>query len=157
MTAGRKTKLTPELQATFCQGIKLGMTNRLACGYAGIRESTFYRWLQEAEQGHEKQKEFKEAVKAAEATGAAHSLAVIHRAAEEGSWQASAWLLERRHCYRRDSAPVVEAIINDAETQPRMIEMDSEDGRETIIGEVSRLPEDMILDALNRKQANVGK
>lgn len=157
MTTGRKTKLTPDLQAKFCQGIKLGMTYRLACGYVGIRESTFYRWLQEAEQGHDRQKEFKEAVKAAEATGAAHSLAVIHRAAEEGSWQASAWLLERRHCYRRDSAPVVEAIINDAQAQPRMVEMDSEDGRETIIGEVARLPEDMILAALNRKQANVGK
>ena len=157
MTTGRKTKLTPDLQAKFCQGIKLGMTYRLACGYVGIRESTFYRWLQEAEQGHDRQKEFKEAVKAAEATGAAHSLAVIHRAAEEGSWQASAWLLERRHCYRRASAPVVEAIINDSEAQPRMVEMDSEDGRETIIGEVARLPEDMILAALNRKQANVGK
>ena len=52
---------------------------------------------------------------------------------------------------------MVEAIIHDVETQPRMIEMDSEDGRETIIGEVSRLPEDMILDALNRKQTAVGK
>ncbi len=35
--------------------------------------------------------------------------------------------------------------------------MDSEDGRESIIGEVARLPEDMILAALNRKQTDVGK
>tara|TARA_R100000808_G_scaffold25028_1_gene60619 strand:+ start:5570 stop:6040 length:471 start_codon:yes stop_codon:yes gene_type:complete len=154
---GRKSKLTPELQEKFCEGISLGMTYRLACGYVGIGETTFYRWLQEADQGHTAQREFREAIKAAEATGAAHSLVVIRRAAEEGSWQASAWLLERRHCYRRDSAPVVEAIINDAQAQPRMVEMDSEDGRETIIGEVARLPEDMILAALNRKQANVGK
>jgi hypothetical protein len=157
MTTGRKTKLTPDLQAKFCQGIKLGMTYRLACGYVGIRESTFYRWLQEAEQGHDRQKEFKEAVKASEAEGAAHSLAVINKAGKEGSWQASAWLLERRHCYRRDSAPIVEAIINDAETQQRMVEMDSEEGRESIIGEVARLPEDLILAALNRKQTDVGK
>jgi len=157
MTTGRRTKLTPELQTRFCQGIRLGMTYRLACGYAGISETTFYRWLQEADQGHTAQWEFREAIKASEAEGAAHSLAIINKAGKEGSWQASAWLLERRHCYRRDSAPVVEAIINDVETQQRMVEMDSEDGRESIIGEVARLPEDMILAALNRKQTDVGK
>ena len=152
MTTGRKTKLTPDLQAKFCQGIKLGMTYRLACGYVGISEGTLYRWLQEAEQGQELQREFRDAVKTAEALGAAHSLAVIHRAAEDGNWTAAAWVLERRHCYRKDSAPVVEAVMHQIEDHQVMIDMDSEDGRNQIIEELARLPQEVILDALNRKQ-----
>lgn len=152
MTTGRKTKLTPDLQTKFCQGIKLGMTYRLACGYVGISEATLYRWLQEAEIKAGPQREFRDAVKTAEALGAAHSLAVIHRAAEEGNWTAAAWVLERRHCYRKDSAPVVEAVMHQIEDQQVMVDMNSDEGRSQIIEELARLPQEVILDALNRKQ-----
>ena len=152
MPGGRKPKLTPEVSDKFCEGIELGMTYKLACGYVGIHEATFYRWMQEAEKGRSPYSEFREALKAAESSGAAHSLAVIHRAAADGTWAAAAWLLERRHCYRRDSAPIVEAVMHQIDDHPVMVNMDSEDGRNQIIEELARLPQEVILDALNRKQ-----
>ena len=151
MGMGRKSKLTPELSRDFCKAIQLGMTYKLCCAYVGIAEPTFYRWLKEADKpgGRKAQRDFRQALKAAEAKGAAHNLAIIHRAAEEGSWQAAAWVLERRHGYRKEVAPiftdVVEEVIIEA-PDPK-----TEKGREHIITEVSRLPEEFLLAALSKK------
>ena len=43
----------------------------------------------------------------AEAQGAIKALALIQSAAMNGSWQAAAWLLERRHGYRREMSLAV--------------------------------------------------
>lgn len=148
---GRKSKLTPDLGERFCEAIRLGMNYKLACGYAGISEPTFYRWMQEAERqgGRKPQREFRDALKSAEAEGAAHSLAVINRAAKDGDWKAAAWILERRHDYRRDYAPVVmDTVTAPIEESPNP---STPKGREHIITEVSRLPEEFLLAALSRK------
>ena len=148
---GRKSKLTPEVGERFCEAIRLGMTYKLACGYAGISEPTFYRWMQEADRsgGRKEQREFRDALKSAEAKGAAHNLAVINRAAKDGDWKAAAWILERRHDYRRDYAPAV----MDTVTTPIQdtASTSTPKGREHIIAEVARLPEEFLLAALSKK------
>ena len=148
---GRKSKLTPDVSSRFCEAIQLGMTYKLACGYAGISEATFYRWVQEAEKpgGRKAQREFRDELKGAEAKGAALNLAVITRAAQDGDWKASAWILERRHGYRRDYAPVVVEPIEEG-ARPAA-DAGTPKGREHIIAEVSRLPEEFLLAALSRK------
>ena len=42
--AGRKTKLTAEIQELLLKGIRLGLTYKEAAQLAGIHEATFYRW-----------------------------------------------------------------------------------------------------------------
>lgn len=89
-TGGRKTVRTPENQAKLVQAIKMGSTHKLACQYAGMDESTFYRWMQD-------DSEFRNSIKEAEGAGAVELLMLIKRQAHEGSWQAGAWILERRY------------------------------------------------------------
>ena len=85
--AGRKTKYTPAMVEKIVQALKLGATRRLACAYAGISEETFSQYMHKVE--------FSEAVKEAEGFGSIQWLAKIEKAANDGSWQAAAWKLER--------------------------------------------------------------
>jgi len=87
----------------MCEAIRLGMTIKHACQYAGIDVSTYYLWMQIAREGHPRyitrreHTEFYEAVKAAEVAGMAVLLARLRKAAEDPArWMAAAWLLERR-------------------------------------------------------------
>jgi transposase len=86
----RPTKYTPDVVQRITEAIRLGATYELACQYAGINYMTFNRWM-------DSKSEFCEAVKAAEGKGAIQWLAVIEKAAKEGTWQAAAWKLERRY------------------------------------------------------------
>ena len=87
---GRKTKYTPETVAKIVQAIKTGATYELAANFAGIGKTSFYDWL-------DKYPEFANAVKEAEGAGAIELLARIRKEAAEGTWQAAAWILERRY------------------------------------------------------------
>jgi transposase len=90
MPAGRPTKYTPETVKKIVDAIRVGATFRLACDYAGITEETFSQW-------RKKYSEFSDAIKEAEGAGAVGWLAKIEKAANDGSWQAAAWKLERRY------------------------------------------------------------
>ena len=117
---GRPTKLTPETQSRFITGLKLGLTYKLAASYAGVDEATIYRWMQRGRQEDEGiYFEFCKSVKEAEGSCAAQLMARIQRAAEGGTWQASAWILERRFGYRHQVEAHVqtndEADLDDVE------------------------------------------
>lgn len=90
VTMARPSKYTPETAKKITDAIRLGATFGLACQYAGISEDTFARW-------REKYADFAEAVKEAEGAGVVGWLAKIEKAANEGTWQAAAWKLERRY------------------------------------------------------------
>ena len=103
---GRKTKLNPEIQQRVVRGLGLGLTYDHAAAYAGIDRATFYRWLargrRDADNGEESIfREFSDAVKESEGMAAAQCMARIVKAADGGTWQASAWILERRFGYRQ--------------------------------------------------------
>ncbi len=153
---GRKTKCTAKTIARVAEGMRIGMTVELASQYGGITKDTFYRWLKLANDPTADKvfSDFSDAIKAAEADNAARCLLVIDDAANDGSWQAAAWMLERRHKYQRQAAVQVETT---AEPQMEIVDTTAADGRAMVIEHVARLPEDLILAALNLKNASEAK
>lgn len=97
MGVGRKTKLTPEVQAKIVQALGVGTTREHACQFAGIGHTAFHAWLQKAEAGKSPYAEFAEAIKNAEGQAVVGWMAQIETAARTGNWQAAAWKLERRY------------------------------------------------------------
>jgi hypothetical protein len=112
---GRKTRLTPEIQAQIVNALNSGNWQEVACEYAGIHVATYYRWLErgqeeisrletveEAEPLEEETpyREFCEAVRKAQAVAEVQAVGLIRKAAVEGSWQAAGWYLERSHAKR---------------------------------------------------------
>src|SRR6266481_5282154 len=94
---GRPTSLTPDVHARIVKAIRLGMTYRLASQYGGVDYDTFRGWRVRADTGEEPYFSFSVAVKEAEGEGVLQNLERIEAAAINGTWQASAWLLERRY------------------------------------------------------------
>ena len=93
-----KLKLTPQLQEQIGNNITLGMPLKYAAESVGITEVTFYNWLKRGETESKGQfYEFAEHVKACKAKAVQLHLKLITKAATEGTWQASAWILERRY------------------------------------------------------------
>ena len=94
---GRRSKLTPEVQEKICEYVRQGLTYEIAARAAGISESTFYRWRERGERARSgKFREFWEALKRAEAE-AEQRLVERILAASSDTWQAAAWMLERRY------------------------------------------------------------
>lgn len=149
---GRPRRLTPTVKKRLIEGIGLGMTNKLATQYAGISEACFYKWRDRANDGDKELIELFKSLKRAEAKHAGHALAVIKKAANEGTWSAAAWLLERRHAFRRDAPPVQPAATMEVK-ETETIDPTTKAGREAIVSTISELPEEIILAALNRRSS----
>lgn len=94
---GRPTKLTPRVQEIVTKALEAGAFFSVACELAGIGDSTGYRWIEEGDKGRSPYREFRDAVKKAEAASEFDALATIRGAARDGTWQAAAWYLERKH------------------------------------------------------------
>lgn len=97
---GRRPKLTPEIQERICNLLKLGNYKETAARASGIAVSTLYLWMDKGRQDVEAEiesaySEFLEAIESAEADGEAGLLLKVRSAANE-SWQAAAWMLERK-------------------------------------------------------------
>lgn len=82
--------------------LRLGMPVYHACQSAGLSDSVFYKYLKQAEIDKENEVkgskfvDFMDKVKKAQSDFIKNNMAVITKSALKGSWQASAWLLERR-------------------------------------------------------------
>ena len=100
--AGRKTKLTEELIEEIYNYISNGLSNIDSCIMCNIAETTFYDWLKRGRNDTESQNdtiyaEFSKAIKKAEIQFKETHINNIQKASKGGSWQASAWLMERKH------------------------------------------------------------
>lgn len=106
--AGRSTKLTPEVQQRVVEALRAGNYQDAAAGYAGISHTTFHNWLNRGKEearriaDGEKPKaseaiyvEFLDAVEKARSEAEVRNVMHIQRAAQDGTWQAAAWFLER--------------------------------------------------------------
>jgi alpha-galactosidase/6-phospho-beta-glucosidase family protein len=156
MGRGRRTKCTKQTIERVAAGLRLGMTHELAAQYGGISHNAFYRYLKLGSQPDAQKcyRDFCEAIKAAEADNAARCLLAIDDAASDGSWQAAAWMLERRHRYVKQQAIHLETH---REPEMEVVDPTAEDGRAMVIEHVSQLPEDLIIAALNLKNASNAK
>jgi len=101
VSAGARTKCTPETIERLCEALELGATVRIACNCAGISVTTYHRWISEAEAGDQDRREFWDAVKAARGAAALGHLETLRAASQAGEWKASAWWLERVEGYTR--------------------------------------------------------
>jgi hypothetical protein len=127
---GRPTGLTPAIIREISKWLRRGCCEKTAANAAGISTCTFNAWRREAGaidrrrvKSPSKGEVFKSsasdqmllnflsAIRKASALGEIGILRQIHRAAEAGHWQASAWRLERNHPQRwgrRIHAEIVE-------------------------------------------------
>jgi hypothetical protein len=94
---GRPLKLTPKVQEQICNAIKAGSYSEIAARYAGVGSATFYKWmaLGDGDSAESPYKEFREAVENARAAAEVRNIGLIQQAANNGTWQAAAWYLER--------------------------------------------------------------
>lgn len=95
----RPLKLSQELQERIALAIRAGNYARIAAEMNGIGETTFYRWLEMGAEPNSPKiyREFRESIKRAEAEAEVAHVARIRQAADNGTWQAAAWYLERKH------------------------------------------------------------
>ena len=86
----RPTKYHPARVDAICDALRAGATIEHAAEAAGIHRDTVHEW-------RTRYPAFADRIKEAEGAGVLASLRVIRGAAEGGTWQAAAWLLERRY------------------------------------------------------------
>jgi len=95
---GRPSKLTEELQTEICEYIASGNTFKRACRLSGISDSIFYDWKAKGEKEKQgKYSEFLDTIKRSSEKFKQTNIDIIQQAAKGGTWQAAAWLLERKH------------------------------------------------------------
>ena len=85
----RPTKYNEQTHKVICDAIRAGNTRRDSSQYAGISEDTLALWLKS-------KPDFSADVAKSEAAVILRNVALIQKAASEGTWQAAAWWLERR-------------------------------------------------------------
>ena len=105
---GAKGKYNPEIVKEICDHVFNGATQRDAALMSDITEETFYTWLKE-------HPEFSESVKKAHAKYKEQLVSRVKKASDK-SWQAAAWILERR--YKEDYALRQEITGKDGEPLP---------------------------------------
>jgi transposase len=79
--------------------LRVGNTVEIAAEAAGISRATFFNWMDRGlldGSDNEIHRDFRDAVEQARAEAEATLVARIAKAAQNGSWSAAAWLLERR-------------------------------------------------------------
>lgn len=104
---GRKTKYTEDTLAAIEKALKLGMTRRDSCVYGGIDDSTFCDWMND-------RPEFNELVQKAETYAKLSRVERIEKAGKKGTWQADAWMLERKYANEFAQRLVVQITPEDA-------------------------------------------
>ena len=92
-----KTILNRKIISTICKVVEDGATYRVAATSVGVDRRTLYIWRKKgAEEASGIYRELFEKLQRAEGKFIADQLSIISRAGR-ASWQACAWLLERRH------------------------------------------------------------
>lgn len=95
---GQPLKLTPEVRKAVCDSLAAGVDRRHACQSAGVGVRSFQRWLAQGRKRRTPETvALLAAVQKAQADAVRRNVALIQKAAQDGTWTAAAWWLERRH------------------------------------------------------------
>ena len=103
---GRPSKYTPERAQQITDALAAGNTRKASAAHAGIGENTLGDWLRRF-------RDFRDAIEKAEAEAELAHVATIRAAAHDGTWQASAWWLERRRSDdwgKRDRLEIISSV-----------------------------------------------
>lgn len=126
-------KLTDEVQNIIVKALENGLAIKSACGLAHISEKTFYNWYNEgAEKKSGKKRDFHDAVDNAKNVAQSNFENVIASAANDGTWQAAAWWLERRRPDKYNKPDKV--IVNPKQDLSEFVE--DEDKQDEIFDDV---------------------
>jgi len=130
---GRKTKLDDARRDKLLKAIKGGNDKKVACEFAGISETTLYRWLEQsrAKNASEELREFRESLERSEAEAETLHVARITQAANNGRWQAAAWWLERKHPERWAQHTRIKAELSGPDGAPITISV--EEARKVVL------------------------
>ena len=97
MPGGRPSKFTAEVRERILQAVSVGVPLELACKGAGISYAALRVWIRRGERQKRGQfAQFVRAIDEAEVRALTRWMAIIDKAAQEGSWVAAAWKAERR-------------------------------------------------------------
>lgn len=142
----RKLKITQDTTDKICLAIRAGNYAKVAAEMAGIGETTYYRWLEEGQkEGASKvYREFWESIKRAEADAEVAAVALIRQAANNGTWQAASWLLERKHGERWGRNDKLRQEITGANGAP--IALTVEEARKAVLAFLNEGEEDEPVD-----------
>jgi len=115
------------------QAISVGAYIEDACVFAGISSRQFRRWRELAEQGIQPYAERWEEINKSESQSIVRNLFNIQNASNNGTWQASAWLLERKYPekYGRN-----ETVNGEGKNKHFDVELYWSDGKKFVEGEV---------------------
>lgn len=93
---GRPDLLTPERKDRIISMIRQGVFIETACEANGIGKTTYYRWLERADDpaSDPKYREFRDATNTARAEAESRHVLRVEQASRN-DWKASAWFLER--------------------------------------------------------------
>jgi hypothetical protein len=109
----RPTKLNDDVRNRIVLALEAGNYQDTAAQYAGVSKAAFYNWMERGRNERDRIGdgqaadpkeaifvEFVDAVENARASAEVRAVANIAKAANDGTWQASAWYLERSHPQR---------------------------------------------------------
>ena len=132
-----KSKLTPQLQEKIVGFILAGNYMETAAQASGINKGTLYRWLERANDptAPEIYRDFRDAVENARAAAEARNVLRIQQAADNGTWQAAAWFLERsgwqrwgrRTMVTGDQGEAIKVQIDHRDSLRKMLGLDEDD------------------------------
>ena len=139
----RPTKLTAEVQQKIVEALRAGNYQDSSAAYAGIHEATFHNWMSrgreeerriaDGEKPNPKEEAFREffaAVEKARSESEVRNVMYIQRAAQDGTWQAAAWFLERsfprkwgrkdRHEHVGDNGDAIKVTVSTTELEDKV-------------------------------------
>ena len=115
------------------QAISVGAYIEDACIFAGISSRQFRRWRELAGRGIEPYAERWEEINKSESQSIVRNLFNIQNASNNGTWQASAWLLERKYPEKYGRKETVNLESNNKQFD---VELYWSDGNKFVEGEV---------------------
>ena len=129
----RPTKLTQDVTDKVCIAIRAGNYAKVAAAMAGVGETTYYKWLEMADEPNAKKeyREFRESVERAEAEAEVAAIARIRQAADNGDWKAAGWYLERKHGERWGRNDKLRQEITGANGEP--IQLSLEEAKKAVL------------------------